>query len=303
MKSKKFGRRAIIILAAAIIVSAVFAVIFLFEASVKSETITEFYSKNAFTTEDESGFSVMTWNIRRTTAADKGVRSFKKRSEKMLRLIKSTDSDIICMQEATSSQISFFKKHMHGMNVSYAYRDKARSSECCPVFYNSNRFELISSETFWLSDTPEKISKTWEADYYRICTTVKLKDKLTGKELALFNTHIDYKSEDTKLKSVELINEKAAEFDCPIVLTGDFNSVPESSAIERAKTYFTEAGEGKPDGDKITFNNYLGAGQKKIDYVFYKGNLESLSYNVIDKTYGKIIPSDHYPIKAEFTYL
>ena len=303
MKGKKSGRKAIIILAAAITFFAVFAVIFLFEVSANSETVTEFYSKSSFTTDDESGFSVMTWNIRRTTNADRGVRSFKKRSGKMVELIKEADPDRICMQEATSSQISFFKKKLHGMSVVYEYRDKTRSPESCPVFYNSNRFELISSETFWLSDTPEKMSKTWKADYYRICTAIKLKDKLTGNELAIFNTHIDYKSEDTKLKSVDLINEKAADFDCPIVLTGDFNSVPASSAIERAKTYFTEAGEGKPDGDKITFNNYLGDRQKKIDYVFYKGNIESLSYSVIDRTYGKIIPSDHYPIKAEFTYL
>lgn len=303
MKGKKSGRKAIMVLAAAITFFAVFAVTFLFEASVKSETIADFYSKSSFTTDDESGFSVMTWNIRRTTTADKGNRAFKKRSGKMVELIKEADPDIICMQEATSSQISFFKKNLHGMSVVYEYRDKTRSSECCPVFYNSDRFELISSETFWLSDTPEKMSKTWEADYYRICTAIKLKDKLTGNELAIFNTHIDYKSEDTKLKSVDLINEKAADFDCPIVLTGDFNSVPASSAIERTKTYFTEAGEGKPDGDKITFNNYLGDRQKKIDYVFYKGNIESLSYSVIDRTYGKIIPSDHYPIKAEFTYL
>lgn len=303
MKGKKSGKKAIMVLAAAITFFAVFAVTFLFEVSANSETVTEFYSKSSFTTDDESGFSVMTWNIRRTTNADRGVRSFKKRSGKMVELIKEADPDIICMQEATSSQISFFKKKLHGMSVIYAYRDKTRSSECCPVFYNANRFELVSSETFWLSDTPEKMSKTWKADYYRICTAIKLKDKLTGNELAIFNTHIDYKSEDTKLKSVDLINEKAADFDCPIVLTGDFNSVPASSAIERTKTYFTEAGEGKPDGDKITFNNYLGDRQKKIDYVFYKGNIESLSYSVIDRTYGKIIPSDHYPIKAEFTYL
>lgn len=303
MKGKKSGRKAIMVLAAAITFFAVFAVTFLFEASVKSETIADFYSKSSFTTDDESGFSVMTWNIRRITNADRGVRSFKKRSGKMVELIKEADPDIICMQEATSSQISFFKKKLHGMSVIYAYRDKTRSPESCPVFYNANRFELVSSETFWLSDTPEKMSRTWEADYYRICTAIKLKDKLTGNELAIFNTHIDYKSEDTKLKSVDLINEKAAYFDCPIVLTGDFNSVPTSSAVERTKTYFTEAGEGKPDGDKITFNNYLGDRQKKIDYVFYKGNIESLSYSVIDRTYGKIIPSDHYPIKAEFTYL
>ena len=303
MKGKKSGRKAIMVLVAAITFFAVFAVTFLFEASVKSETIADFYSKSSFTTDDESGFSVMTWNIRRTTNADRGVRSFKKRSGKMVELIKEADPDIICMQEATSSQISFFKKKLHGMSVIYAYRDKTRSPESCPVFYNANRFELVSSETFWLSDTPEKMSRTWEADYYRICTAIKLKDKLTGNELAIFNTHIDYKSEDTKLKRVDLINEKAAGFDCPIVLTGDFNSVPASSAIERTKTYFTEAGEGKPDGDKITFNNYLGDRQKKIDYVFYKGNIESLSYSVIDRPYGKIIPSDHYPIKAEFTYL
>ena len=303
MKGKKFGRKAIIILAAAITFFAVFAVTFLFEASVKSETIADFYSKSSFTIDDESGFSVMTWNIRRTTTADKGNRDFKKRSGKMVELIKEADPDIICMQEATSSQISFFKKKLHGMSVVYKYRDKTRSPESCPVFYNSDRFELISSETFWLSDTPEKMSRTWEADYYRICTAVKLKDKLTDNELAILNTHIDYKSEDTKLKSVDLIKEKAGNLDCPIVLTGDFNSVPASSAIERTKTYFTEAGEGKPDGDKITFNNYFGDRQKKIDYVFYNGNIESLSYSVIDRTYGKIIPSDHYPIKAEFTYL
>lgn len=72
MKGKKSGRKAIMVLAAAITFFAVFAVTFLFEVSANSETVTEFYSKSSFTTDDESGFSVMTWNIRRITNADGG---------------------------------------------------------------------------------------------------------------------------------------------------------------------------------------------------------------------------------------
>ena len=39
-----------------------------------------------------------------------------------------------------------------------------------------------------LSETPEKMSKDWGSEHYRICVYVVLKDKASGKEFAVFNT-------------------------------------------------------------------------------------------------------------------
>jgi len=48
--------------------------------------------------------------------------------------------------------------------------DGETRGEYSPIFYNSEIHELISWRYFWLSETPDKPGKGWDAASVRICT-------------------------------------------------------------------------------------------------------------------------------------
>ena len=71
--------------------------------------------------------------------------------------------------------------------------DGAEKGEFMAVYYLRDRFELLDSGTFWLSETPDKVSRGWDGACNRTVTWVELKDRKSGKEFFYFNTHLDHK--------------------------------------------------------------------------------------------------------------
>ena len=58
--------------------------------------------------------------------------------------------------------------------------DGAKAGEMNPVFYKKDKFDLVRTITFWLSDTPEVPgSKGWGASLPRIVTWMELVKKDT----------------------------------------------------------------------------------------------------------------------------
>ena len=85
---------------------------------------------------------------------------------------------------------------LQGYDSVITFRDESTFSEGCPVFYRTDLYDLIDKGSFWLSETPEKMSKDWDSACYRICSYVILKEKQTGLEFVVFNTHLDHVSEE-----------------------------------------------------------------------------------------------------------
>lgn len=81
----------------------------------------------------------------------------------------------------------------------------------------------MDSGTFWLSQTPEIPSIGWDAVCNRVCTWAVLENKSTGEQYAHINTHLDHRGAEARENSINMILEKAASFDVPVVCTGDFN--------------------------------------------------------------------------------
>jgi len=74
------------------------------------------------------------------------------------------------------------------------------SGEWNTILYRKERFDLVSSGTFWLTDTPNTISKLEGITYNRICTWAVLKDKVANIEIMLCNTHLDHQSDEARAK-------------------------------------------------------------------------------------------------------
>ena len=245
--------------------------------------------------------SVMTFNVRCITSADTGEFGWKNRASLICDLLQEETPSVICMQENKKRQYSFFKNFLSGYDSVATYRDSSVFSECLPVFFRADMYELVDTQTFWLSDTPEKMSNTWGAEHFRICTFVILKNRNTGREFIVANVHLDYKSQDIRIKSIRLIYERLSKFNLPTIVMGDFNCTPKSKASALAKKYFADVGQGFGDENKGTFNNFENEYRnKKLDYMLQiPGSFTVHKYKVIDKKYNNHFASDHFPVYAE----
>lgn len=252
--------------------------------------------------------NVMSFNIRYDNPAD-GDQNWHQRKENVVRMINFYDLDIIGMQEVLVSQLNYLKDNLQDYQaVGVGRKDGKEKGEFSPVFYRKDRFKELKSGTFWLSETPEKVSKGWDAALERIASWVVLKDNITGKEFIFMNTHFDHRGKQARIESAALLKGKATELAAgmQLILTGDFNLTPESEGIQ---TIIKPDGENTlvnssstatftygPDWTSTGFNDRPFAQRKVIDYVFLKQIKTVNRYAVISEKLNDLQLSDHCPV-------
>ena len=249
--------------------------------------------------------NVITFNIRYNTPND-GVNAWPNRIEMVTGLLKFYEADLFGLQEALHGQILDVEKNMPGFEWFGVGRDDGeKGGEFSPIFFNKSKFILIENGTFWLSETPEKPSKGWDAALNRVVTWGKFKSKITGKIFYYYNTHFDHRGDEARKKSAELITAKiremAGKLGYPVILTGDFNLTPEAQGIANIKKYLRDSRDitiAPPYGPAGTFNSFdWNAPMKdRIDYVFVNDVVEVLKYGVLTDSKDMRWPSDHLPV-------
>ena len=210
------------------------------------------------------------------------------------------------MQEVTPTQKSFFDSKLSDYKSLGVARDGSTSSEYSVIYYRTDIFRVENSSTFWLSATPDFMSKGWDGACHRICTWAKLKIKCSGKEFYYFNTHVDQKGTEAQKQAIILLKERISKIagdNATVYLTGDFNMEPTNANIIGLSEYMNNTRAQLPNGEFYntgTFNGW-GASNTFIDYIWYR-NANPVSYKIIKGVYsGVIYISDHYPIIAAFS--
>lgn len=248
---------------------------------------------------------VITYNIRMETISD-GNNQWSYRREGLSTQVLQTGADIIGLQEVLQSQLLYLDNVMSGYGREGVGRDDGISEgEYSPIYYNLHRFEKMDGGTFWLSPTPEKPSKGWDAALNRICTWVKLKDKTSGHLVTAFNTHFDHIGIEARRNSAQLIIDminKADSGDTMVILTGDFNGEPKSEPIELLSEHLYDTRLcGATDSLQLipTFNGWDSSQHTEcIDYIFTGRAKKACSYQVANyQTDGRYL-SDHYMVMA-----
>ena len=117
----------------------------------------------------------MSFNIRYDNKND-NLDKWDFRKESISELIIKYSPHIIGLQECLPNQLLYM---LDNLNDIYQYYGKSREpgSESCGILFRSDLFVLIDSSDFWLSDTPEKCSKSFGNNIKRICSFVILKYK------------------------------------------------------------------------------------------------------------------------------
>ena len=257
---------------------------------------------------------VMTFNIRcGSCEKPEDVNNWKNRKFLAAKVIKENDPDLIGLQEAEKFQIDDLINLLEKYNWVGAGRDDGKNGgEFTAIFYKKDKFSEEESSTFWLSETPDVPSKGWDAALNRTVTYIKLKDNVSGKEFYLFNTHFDHMGDTARVESAKLLLDKIEniEKNLPVILTGDFNVVPESEPYkiivngnENPFHLFdtSQLSQTPPFGGISTFNGFgktMDMG-RTIDYIFVNDKVKVLTHGVITTTYNDNYPSDHYPVVSE----
>jgi endonuclease/exonuclease/phosphatase family metal-dependent hydrolase len=260
---------------------------------------------------DANILKVITFNIRYDNPDD-SLYAWPNRTKIICNFLKNEKPDLLGMQEVLAHQYEYLDSVLTDYSsVGVGRTDGAKDGEMNPVFFRKDRFELIRTRTFWLSDTPEIAgSKAWGADLPRIVTWIELSEKTTHEHFYFFNTHFAHDSDSAGIMSSGLLLNKvdsiAAGF--PFVITGDLNMLisdkgyeiltgPYESVPLLSDTY--EVTEKRPVGPAYTFNGFSESKKTgRIDYIFVRNGMKVLEHRTFIKKEHGIYISDHWPVMA-----
>ena len=178
--------------------------------------------------------------------------------------------------------------------------------ESTAIMYRKDKYKLVDWGTIWLSETPDKVSKGWDAQHNRTCTWAVLENRETGEQYAHVNTHLDHIGAEARTNGLALVLEKAASFDMPVVLTGDFN-FPKGSDLYKQLTSseFTDTATAAQTADSgCTHHAYKGTVEgNPIDFILVNDEISEVkSYSIMREKYNDRYVSDHYPIYADMVF-
>ena len=254
--------------------------------------------------------TVISYNIRYDNQWDKE-NSWDTRKESIVGIFEKYSPSFIGTQEGLAHQIHYMDSALTEYDyIGVGREDGEKKGEFCAIYYISDTYNVIESSTFWLSDNPENVSIGWDAALERICTYGLFEHKQSKNQIWVFNTHFDNMGEIARRKSSELILQKINDlnsFSGPIILMGDFNSLPNSKPVYTILKEFKDAFNialNKPQGPKGTYNGFNEDQpiEKRIDYIYLK-NIDALNHEHInDRLENNNHISDHLPVMVDIIF-
>lgn len=248
---------------------------------------------------------VMSYNIRcGSCEAVDSPNYWKKRKYLVAHLIKNHNPDIIGLQEAEINQVEDLVEMLDDYSwIGVGREDGKEKGETTAILFRHQRFSLQGQQTLWLSQTPQQVSRGWDASYRRTLSIAKLMDTSTQQSLFVFNTHFDNDGELARQESAKLLLAEVAKLEAQgnVVVTGDFNfkaSSPAYATITQSLADAEKASTSPATGGTKTFNGF-GENKEpdnKIDFIFVKKSAKVLSHRVDTTTYNDLYPSDHFPV-------
>ena len=262
---------------------------------------------------EDVSMRVMTFNIRYDNPND-GENAWPHRKDVVAKVI-DQHADLAGLQEVTFQQLKDLRDRLPKFETYGVGREDGKNKgEFSPIVYRRDRFELMSGETFWLSETPNVPgSRSWDSAITRIVTVAKMRERASGAQFYFLNTHFDHRGAVARTKSAGMIREKLKQLDkmLPVLVTGDFNCTPDQKPylimIERRESdpnqhLFDALGRSdtKPTGPDSTWNGFheIVPG-RRIDFIFVSPTVKVAGHETLDARSSGRFPSDHLPVVAD----
>jgi endonuclease/exonuclease/phosphatase family metal-dependent hydrolase len=258
---------------------------------------------------------ILTCNVRVDVPADgKAGNGWADRKELCAEVMRAQKADLICLQECQHVHLKHLKTRLPEFDSFALPNPEARAHPHNAILFSRARYEMVSAGGFWLSEKPHVAgSKSWDSAESRFVNWVHLKERGSGKEFRLWNTHLDHVGQVAREKQAALIVQASEVLpkEFPQLLTGDFNAHAVNPAIKLVAasgwtdTYSAVHG---PEDPGFTAHAFLGPryGDEKlkgrpgarIDWIWCRGAVKVLAAEVIRDSRNGRYPSDHYFVSA-----
>ena len=296
------------------------------------------------------------------------VLAWKLRREAILSEINEQSSDVVCLQEVDSQHYhDFWEPQLNALGYVGIFQSKMRpgnsDEDGCATFWRDRRFVLLEERPIslttaaincqWLHDANGNVFTRASKD--NIAIVAFLQDRLTGVCTIVANTHLvaSHSYKDVKIVQAAVLLEELTKitadyatrlpllypslYDIPLVLAGDFNSLPNSAVYQLLSTGHLEpyheefgghsygglttmgfrspyclASAYEATGEDSNFTIYTPHLKGTVDYIWY--NRAAMQATRVlgpaDDAYTKKVPgfpsehfpSDHVKLVAEFAY-
>ena len=256
--------------------------------------------------------SVISFNIRVDNAAD-GTNVWRNRRDAVMTMIERERPMLLGLQEAQPHQITYLSEHCPDYAWYGLGRDTGKvppatdsyaAEETMAIFWRTAELELLDKGTFWLSETPNQVSKGWDASYRRTCTWAGFRHKKSGQTCYFFNTHLDNDGKVAREESIKLLVSRMKTINSKrrvSFLTADFNSNVTDACFAPLHVYMRDARANAAVSDDYPSWNGYGASTGRLDHVFFSGdNCTAREFRTLRGDYGVPYISDHYPVAAWF---
>jgi len=229
------------------------------------------------------------------------------------------DPDLIGVQELTplGDEVNQVRVQAPGYEAIYFAPPGEDSYPDALIFYRASRFTEVEHGEYWLSPTPDEPRSIGfvRFQFPRLVVWARLMDLEAGREIFFATTHFDNNAPSQEL-SAPLVQERTAPFvaDEPVILVGDFNSRPNSTAYgiltaDAARGFVFQNAFDLTDWRIVTNQSpepdYDVA--DRIDHIFLAG--DGVTWSATDwladlTVYGpnQRYPSDHFPVVAEVMF-
>ncbi len=265
---------------------------------------------NFSTPPEGKDFSIMSFNIRFNSVLDFGLDNWYFRRPFVAEFLIEKGCDIVCMQEVTRQQYNDITADLGSEYEIYWWkRDQDRRAEGLAILLKKGVFEVLDEGVFWLSDTPEVMSKSW-CETYRICVFLELKF-LEGDlpPFCVYNVHLDHKVAEAQTKGIELVDEVATARGCHAIICGDFNcdegGNPSDAFIDAHEKYLDCRLDSRRSlGRRNTYNGFgsveYNPASTPIDHIMTDTYFYPDTFTLcLDRPNNGGYYSDHYAIIAE----
>lgn len=254
---------------------------------------------------------ILTCNVRCFGAED-GQDGWVHRKDLCADVIRSQSADVLCFQEMWGEQYADLLAAFPGWRTRAMVDLPGGRRPMNAIFYRADRFTGISAGGYWLSETPHVPgSKSWDSACERLANWICLKDRETGVEFRVVNTHLDHIGQTARENQARLLVEDAAAYPAgyPQILTGDMNCDYRNPAIAILKagrwqdTYALTHGTENPGH---TYHAFKGSAFRsdcgKMDWVFVRGAVKTLGAGIVMDSKNGRFPSDHYFVSADLQF-
>jgi len=220
------------------------------------------------------------------------------------------DADIVAFQEMESygrggdKNTNLTKEFLIENNPNYtagATGDALTFPSTQPIFYKTEKFNLVNQGWFFFSETPDVIySRAFNGSFPSFASWVELENKETGNVKKVVNIHVDFSSFTNRTRSIELVVNRVQPWldaNEHVLVVGDLNARLGSKVhayLEMIGMQFADV-----KGSTYHFNRGLHLFDA-IDHIAYSNAFEVIGNPaVIQENYDGMWPTDHYPVVVD----